>query len=47
MNDFVIKMKIRGCLRERPFNLKGEGVGGLWSFFKKNILIPNVAEKIF
>ena len=30
------------CLfRERPFNLKG----GLWFFSKKNILIPNVAEK--
>jgi hypothetical protein len=28
-------------LRERPFNLKG----GLWFFSKKNILIPNVAEK--
>ena len=27
-------------LRERPFNLKG-----LWFFSKKNILIPNVAEK--
>jgi hypothetical protein len=29
------------ALRERPFNLKG----GLWFFSKKNILIPNVAEK--
>jgi hypothetical protein len=29
--------------RERPFNLKGGG--GLWFFLKKNILIPNVAEK--
>jgi hypothetical protein len=30
-------------LRERPFNLKGEG---RYVFFsKKNILIPNVAEK--
>jgi hypothetical protein len=29
-------------VRERPFNLKG---GGLWFFSKKNILIPNVAEK--
>ena len=29
-------------IRERPFNLKG----GVWFFFsKKNILIPNVAEK--
>jgi hypothetical protein len=28
-------------IRERPFNLKG----GLWFFSKKNILIPNVAEK--
>ena len=31
-------------IRERPFNLKGVG-GGLWFFSKKNILIPNVAEK--
>jgi hypothetical protein len=30
------------AFRERPFNLKG---GGLWFFSKKNILIPNVAEK--
>ena len=30
-------------LRERPFNLKGEG--GDMFFFQKNILIPNVAEK--
>jgi hypothetical protein len=29
--------------RERPFNLKG--VRGLWFFSKKNIMIPNVAEK--
>jgi hypothetical protein len=29
-------------LRERPFNLKGGGYG---FFLKKNILIPNVAEK--
>ena len=29
-------------LRERPFNLKGEG---LCFFSKKNILIPKVAEK--
>ena len=33
------------CPRERPFNLKGGGGGGLWLFSKKNILIPNVAEK--
>jgi hypothetical protein len=31
-----------GRVRERPFNLKG---GGVWFFSKKNILIPNVAEK--
>ena len=31
----------KGCIRERPFNLKG----GLWFFSKKNILIPNVAEE--
>ena len=31
-------------LRERPFNLKGGG-RGLWFFSKKNIPIPNVAEK--
>jgi len=31
-------------IRERPFNLKWEG--GRYVFFsKKNILIPNVAEK--
>jgi hypothetical protein len=30
-------------LRERPFNLKGEG--GYGFFPKKNILIPNAAEK--
>jgi hypothetical protein len=29
------------CIREQPFNLKG----GLCFFSKKNILIPNVAEK--
>jgi hypothetical protein len=29
--------------RERPFNLKGD----CDFFLKKNILIPNVAEKIF
>ena len=29
-------------IRERPFNLKG---GGLCFFSKKNIPIPNVAEK--
>jgi hypothetical protein len=28
-------------IRERPFNLKG----GVMVFSKKNILIPNVAEK--
>jgi hypothetical protein len=28
---------------ERPFNLKR--VRGLWFFSKKNIMIPNVAEK--
>ena len=28
-------------IRERPFYLKG----GLWFFSKKNILIPNFAEK--
>ena len=30
--------------RERPFNLKG-GRGGYGFLYKKNILIPNVAEK--
>jgi len=30
------------ALRERPFNLGGGGYG---FFSKKNILIPNVAEK--
>jgi hypothetical protein len=28
-------------VRDGPFNLKG----GLWFFSKKDILIPNVAEK--
>ena len=36
-------------IRERPFNLKGGGGGGgggvMVFFSKKNILIPNVAEK--
>ena len=37
---------VRDIVRERPFNLKGGGGGGgLWFFSKKNILIPNVAEK--
>ena len=31
------------CIRERPFNLKGGGV--MVFFLKKNIPIPNVAEK--
>jgi hypothetical protein len=30
-----------GQIRERPFNL----IGGLWICSKKNILIPNVADK--
>ena len=30
-----------GVVRERPFTLKG----GVWFISKKNILIPNVAEK--
>jgi hypothetical protein len=34
---------VRDIVRERPFNLKGGG--GLWFFSKKNILIPNIAEK--
>ena len=33
-------------IRERPFNLKGVRGYGFF-FLKKNILIPNVAEKIF
>ena len=33
----------KSVLRERPFNLKGGGGYGFFS--KKNILIPNVAEK--
>ena len=35
--------ELKDIIRERPFNLKGGG--GLWFFSKKNILIPNVAEK--
>jgi hypothetical protein len=38
-------------IRDRPFNLGMDHLtsrGALWVFFsKKNILIPNVAEKIF
>ena len=37
-------MDITAIVRERPFNCKVGGGGGLW-FFSKNILIPNVAEK--
>jgi hypothetical protein len=32
-------------IRDGPFNLKGERDGGYGFFSKKNILIPNVAEK--
>jgi hypothetical protein len=35
------KIVANASLRERPFNLKG----GLCLFSKKNVLIPNVAEK--
>jgi hypothetical protein len=38
-----VRSEMWDLLRERPFNLKGEG--GLCFFSKKNILIPNVAEK--
>ena len=39
-------MHLERFLRERPFNLKGGGRGGGYVFYsKKNILIPNVAEK--
>ena len=41
IQHYVIKFDMRQ-VRERPFNLKGEG---LWFFSKKNILIPIVAEK--
>jgi hypothetical protein len=37
-----IKLIKSAIIRERPFNLKG---GGLCFFSKKNILIPNDAEK--
>jgi hypothetical protein len=37
----IAKYLFTGSLRERPFNLKGEG----YVYFLKNILIPNVAEK--
>ena len=32
-------------VRDRPFNVKGGRGGGYGFFSKKNILIPNVAEK--
>jgi hypothetical protein len=38
--DFVFILR----LRDGPFTLKG-GRGGVWLFSKKNILIPNFAEK--
>jgi hypothetical protein len=41
--NYILFSVQRKLLRERPFNLKG----GLWFFSKKNILIPNVAEKNF
>jgi hypothetical protein len=34
---------LHNILRERPYKLNGGR--GLWFFSKKNILIPNVAEK--
>jgi hypothetical protein len=34
-------MTILTLISERPFNVRR----GLWFFAKKNILIPNVAEK--
>ena len=37
--DFVFVLR----LGDGPFNLKGGG--GVWLFSKKNILIPNFAEK--
>jgi hypothetical protein len=40
ITDKLYLTRIR--VRERPFNLKG---GVMFSFSKKNILIPNVAEK--
>ena len=36
---------IFSVIKERPFNLKGGGERGHGFFSKKNILIPNVAEK--
>jgi hypothetical protein len=39
---FLVKIVANASLRERPFNLKG---GGFVFFSKKNVLIPNVAEK--
>ena len=45
----ILPNSIKNIVRERPFNLKGGGGGGggggLWFYSKKNILIPNVAEK--
>ena len=41
VNNIISVLSGLNVIRERPFNLKG----GLWFFSKKNILIPNVAEK--
>ena len=40
---YIKNYKSSSWFRERPFNLKGGG--GVCFFLKKNILIPNVAEK--
>ena len=37
------QMLMQVVVRDGPLNFKGGG--GLWFFFYKNILIPNVAEK--
>jgi hypothetical protein len=45
MNEFYSHKPNTYIVRERPVNLKGVFMGFLSK--KKNILIPNVAEKIF
>jgi hypothetical protein len=45
MEYSIMLLCIFSVIKERPFNLKGWGRGVMVFFLKKNILIPNVAEK--